>query len=406
MKKIVCLIVSVLLLTACEKESIKTVLDSGRDRTQNAETRSYEEALSIASSSLSFFPNTRGDVNKIIDESNSFVIKNDKKTRSTASLPDTLFYVFNFTGKNGFAVVSALSTTEGLIAVTEEGDYQSSLKENPAFSFMMELAKEYLTRGNFNPVIEPIDTTLIQSDGPRISVAWGQNYPEGNLFYNGISGCTNTAIAQILTYYMYPSSIVYSENGTNENVSLQWSEIKKHKRTYNNSCYDCTANSSAHTAISKLVRQIGLWNLSNDTTNTNSTSTSTYNQFISINNLGYNYTSYISYTSGASVTQLNNNRLLLMNGSAMSNGNQGHSWVVDGYKQLRVLYLDNNGLEPVYYTETYTYNHINWGWNGKANGYFLDGVFSITNELEYDYNLSFNGSYNFKYNLNYSAIYH
>lgn len=50
--------------------------------------------------------------------------------------------------------------------------------------------------------------------------------------------------------------------------------------------------------------------------------------------------------------------------------------------------------------------HVNWGWNGKANGYFLDGVFSITNELEYDYALSFSGSYNFKYNLAYTAIYH
>lgn len=254
MKKLSYLLCGILFLVGCENESIKTDLSLDVDRSHKAVTRSYEEALSIASSSLSFFPSTRGDVNRIIDESNSFVVRNDKTTRSTASLPDTLFYVFNFTGNNGFAVVSALSSTEGLIAVTEEGDFQSSLKENPGFSFMMDRAKDYLTRGNFDPVIEPIDTTLIQSVGPRISVAWGQNYPEGNLFYNGISGCTNTAIAQILTYYMYPSSIIYSENGTNENVSLQWSEIKKHKRTYNNSCYDCTANSSAHVAISKSDR--------------------------------------------------------------------------------------------------------------------------------------------------------
>ena len=49
--------------------------------------------------------------------------------------------------------------------------------------------------------------------------------------------------------------------------------------------------------------------------------------------------------------------------------------------------------------------HVNWGWNGKANGYFLDGIFDITNELEYDYLLTFNGNYNFQYRLVYTAVY-
>lgn len=405
MKRLPYLFLGILFLVACEKESINTDLPSEVEHSQKTITRSYEEALSIANSSLSFFPSTRGVVNRTIDEQNSLVIKNDKKTRSSASISDTLFYVFNFTGNNGFAVVSALNSSEdGLIAVTEEGDFESSIEENPGFAFIMERAKEYVSRGVIVPALEPIDTTIIQSRGPKILVAWGQRYPEGSLYHNGLAGCSNTAIAQILTYYMYPSTIVYSENGTNENVNLSWSEINKHKRTLNNTCYACIADSDAHVAISKLVRQIGLWNLSNDTTSITGTSTVISNQLLSISALGYNYTSLDYYSTGIAASQINNNKLLLMFGR--TNDNQGHAWVVDGYKTLRILYLDHLLVEPALLTVTKTYNHVNWGWNGIANGYFQDGIFDITNELEYDYSLSFTNSFNFNNTVGYTAIDH
>lgn len=58
----------------------------------------------------------------------------------------------------------------------------------------MERAKEYVLRGVIVPVLEPIDTTIIQSRGPKILVAWGQRYPEGSLYHNGLAVCSNTAI--------------------------------------------------------------------------------------------------------------------------------------------------------------------------------------------------------------------
>ena len=155
-----------------------------------------------------------------------------------------------------------------------------------------------------------------------------------------------------------------------------------------------------------MVRQIGLWNNSDDTTNINVTTTYEWNLFNALQNLGYNHTSFVHYSLGYSVTQLNNNRLLLMGAYALPNENDGHIWVVDGYKLLRILYIDNNELEPTYFTETKTYNHVNWGWSGIANGYFYDGIFSITNALEYDYSLNIPASNNFHYNIRYSAVYH
>lgn len=34
-------------------------------------------------------------------------------------------------------------------------------------------------------------------------------------------------------------------------------------------------------------------------------------------------------------------------------------------------------------TETH-YNHINWGWNGKNNGFFKDVVFDTANAMSFD----------------------
>ncbi len=80
----------------------------------------------------------------------------------------------------------------------------------------------------------------------------------------------------------------------------------------------------------------------------------------------------------------------------------GHSWVIDGYKYYKYVIVNNLMIEPEPYTTYCYYNHINWGWNGHSNGYFLDGVFAANQAKSYDTNQS-TSSYSF-YNLSVSAI--
>lgn len=53
------------------------------------------------------------------------------------------------------------------------------------------------------------------------------------------------------------------------------------------------------------------------------------------------------------------------------------------------------------WTENHYYHHINWGWNGDNNGYFLRNVFDITlpQELDPDSCVSDSIEYNFIYDL-------
>lgn len=73
-----------------------------------------------------------------------------------------------------------------------------------------------------------------------------------------------------------------------------------------------------------------------------------------------------------------------------SRGSVGHAWVIDGcyYIDLEIneYYQDKNGNYTdlhVYKTKV-DYQHINWGWNGKCNGYFDNGVFASANGKQYD----------------------
>ncbi len=41
--------------------------------------------------------------------------------------------------------------------------------------------------------------------------------------------------------------------------------------------------------------------------------------------------------------------------------------------------------EPATVTTSYRYyNHVNWGWYGNSDGYYLDGIFDANNAYSYD----------------------
>lgn len=65
----------------------------------------------------------------------------------------------------------------------------------------------------------------------------------------------------------------------------------------------------------------------------------------------------------------------------------GHIWVVDGFYHKKIVIADTvyyaTGLNTPEYELVFTefneyYNHINWGWEGMFNGYFLDNVFMVS----------------------------
>ncbi len=82
------------------------------------------------------------------------------------------------------------------------------------------------------------------------------------------------------------------------------------------------------------------------------------------------------------------NRPVIMSG--VRRPNIGHAWVLDGYVQViqqdvtRTTYSDFT--EDVVIDETILKHllHVNWGWTGQADGYYLSGVFKAGSRETFD----------------------
>ena len=353
--------------------------------------RSYSEAIEIAQRGISMLEGNSGTrsengTRRKIDM-NGFKCVTSKPTRSGDV--DTLLYVVNFEDNQGYAIVSARRDVEGLLAVTESGTYDPLHKsENEGLNMFMDLASGY----EFGPLIpipgpEPIVSRYYK--GPYITVRWGQRWPEGYFCPNGVAGCANTAMAQILSYYEYPTGIAltYPEADTTYQ-QLDWSSIKEH--VYGQSslnCYShinsiCAADDDAHLALARLCRQLGF--LSHTTykehADPDSCSSGTNPNSIEyvLNLLGYGTHGFIPYSGIDARRILDNSHIVYMGGYAnWNNDTIGHAWVIDGYCREDVI--EPVGIDgSLELTEHYYYNHINWGWNGFDNGYFLDGVWDLS----------------------------
>jgi len=379
--------------------------------------RSFDEIVEIAKNSISMLQNnysvTRScESVRTLDLSNGVKVICEPKTRAYSEdlINDTLLYILNFNEDQGFAVVSACRQTDGLIAVTESGHYDPSVPTGiPGFDSYMAMAYNYVaqeSRKNIsvitrsaNPIMcKPVyDTIFYKNIDPKIQVRWGQTGRMGQFCSNGISGCSNTAAAQIMSYFKYPNSLALNYSGRDVNTTaLNWTSICQHAYT------NVTNNrDNADLQIGRLARQLG--QNAGSTYNQNSTSTSISSMRSALSSLGYNVGNIvtISPTNGVFADEdlyafpniLSNNNLIFMRGE--NEDDNGHAWVIDGCYYVKALYqllATYDGTTWSVYQEMGTYrtchNHINWGWDGICNGYFNGWIYNANNAQRYDTEVS------------------
>lgn len=395
MKRLCFIILCGLILYSCSKdETVTNYLESNKGNTSNY--RTLAEALQIAQDAASMVNDSvetrAASRTRIVDTKNVRVITSPG-TRSFSANNDTLLYVLNYEDEKGFAVVSANKATEGLLAVTEDGSYEESSDayHDTGISNFMELAKSYATRGPEDSLevdfFIPIDT-IYTTKGPLISVKWGQRYPEGKYCPNLRSGCAVTAAAQIFSYYKHPTSIALTyPNADINNQVLDWDEMRKHILYYtpNGMCtmQYCLANDSAHNMIGRLCRQLGhLSDMEYYTEPDTASATDRMLIWYAILNSGYSCPLWEEYITGKAHQNIQYNKPVLFSGGDVVSWKR-HIWIVDGYKKMTVRYTTLHPDRPPFSRITY-YNHINWGWNGRNNGYFLDNIFDTQNYQNLD----------------------
>lgn len=207
------------------------------------------------------------------------------------------------------------------------------------------------------------DISLKTTVGPLLSTKWGQGNGFNELCPNQYpAGCVPIAMAQIMKFHKYPSS-------------FDWNNMANTYATY-----------ASQYLIANIGQTIGV------DYGSDGSSASTSEALDGFKYYGYQAVLKDHKSSDVASEISNNKRPVFMRGQPglLSNG---HAWVCDGLNrniaeyEYYVEYITNGSYNNLGYTlidnpgafggSSYTYFHMNWGWKGTNDGWFVD------NNIEY-----------------------
>lgn len=291
--------------------------------------------------------------------------------QTTAPVEQTLasaYYVYNIGSKRGYVMISGDDLLPEVIAYADEGAFIPD-EEQPEHiaSFLAQVRAALhalVVRGE--PVVMP-RTSQLRPEGvaPLLGdIQWGQDYPFNTLCPNkeggrSVVGCVATALAQIIRYHQWPrqgegACFYTEEDGTSHRVDFSqyvydWAHMPgQPDRDF--------PTQPVISALSTLCYHVGVISRMQYSPQ----GSGTLSQFPKEGLQKYfKYKKSIQLLSRMNYTiedwmdivakELNEGRPIYYAGASST---VGHAFVCDGYKQ--------DG-----------YFHINFGWDGIANGYFL-----------------------------------
>lgn len=286
------------------------------------------------------------------------------------------YYVFNSTARDGgFVIVSGDDRFASVLGYADSGSFSLDDAPDNVRQWMQQYARyveAYWAKGEDGGTVSAGETAPTVVAGPLLGdIEWGQDYPfneqcptyaEGTNTVHYYTGCVATAATQIMRYWKYPERGTGSKTYTAKGMTLSadfasttydWANMladyPKGSTFFTKEQTDAVATLAAHFGVAvemeyekagsgavpmlvpaALKKYFG------------------YDRHVAL--LKRNY-----YSTGEWMDimrrEIDAGRPVYY-GGASDSGSGGHAFVADGY--------DSNG-----------YVHINWGWYGKSNGYFL-----------------------------------
>lgn len=304
------------------------------------------------------------------------------------SMPEqqALLYVFNDQTAGGFVVVAGDDRANAVLAVTTQGSFDPA-RLHPGLQWWLHEAEASMARlmadNNSQRTMVIRAEGLATSVGPLLSTKWGQGAPYNNLCptdpvhgEQSVTGCTATALAQILNYHRYPErgsgSVTYTTSTHGISISADLSTFTFDWANMADNYSSGSTTVAQQTAVAQLMYACGVA-CEMDYCTLGSGSSALPN--ILETNFGIDKActaherKYFTTNEWNEIvmTELNASRPVLYAGSSLYGG---HAFVCDGYN------ADN-----LY--------HINWGWYGHYDGYFdlitLDAARSGDSNASTDY---------------------
>lgn len=278
-----------------------------------------------------------------------------------------LLYVFN-KGQQGFIVVSADDRMPALLGYSDNGNFNPENASPELLWWLSQYAEEASasfessTAVNLSGNVPTRATSDRKSITPLVKSQWGQDSPY-NLDcpeYKGkkcVTGCIATAMSQIIRYHGYPASGNDSHSYAWNNTPLSF-DYASATFDYQNLPYDYSGSETAaeKEAVAKLMYACGVA-VDMDYSPNESGASDTY--------IAYALKHYFNYDCGIKYlkrdffdsqewedlvySEIEAGRPIIYGGRSSGGG---HQFICDGY--------DKDG-----------YFHINWGWQGLGDGYFL-----------------------------------
>lgn len=351
---------------------------------------------------LAYSDEGRFDLNEVNSSGASIWLSEQKKIISSINeMPDSIRRLYRAQwidyNKREEKIVAPRSTDDVLFFISEcilkwqrEGYIvyrfsdikETSWFESMSMDFKMKVRyamdsadPRYGGRSNVTFILEKYDEYIDRSVDPLLQTEWNQingyNYYIPNKYP---VGCVPVAMGQIMKYYKYP-------------LRYDW-----------NLMYNTESTVTTAAFLLEVGINVGInYNSGESGSNIDKALSAFKNKY------GYTSAKKVSHNAFDVMDELDQSRPVYMRGD---NSHDGHAWVCDGYdysyyrdtKQVVILEdTSYNGSEPneMSYLDSEVNEkshlilfHMNWGWAGSHNGFYVDSNLEIKDFSEGPLNLS------------------
>lgn len=286
---------------------------------------------------------------------------------------NTLYVV---SGGEGYIVVAADDVATPLLGYADSGNFDINAV-SPAMrewlaEYSAQIAAAVATGGNVTAAAPRASYSNIR---PIVTTNWNQDSPyndkcpkvDGRATY---TGCVATALAQVMNVHQWPDqgtgSITYewkyydtSNQLNKQNITADFSSIPLDWSSMIDSYANGAGTTAQRTAVANLMYAAGTasrmqYGISASGTSILNSAQGLIDYFDYDKGLMYYERNLypLSVWTDMLYTELSAGRPVLYSGQN-ANGQSGHAFVIDGYSKSDGLF------------------HVNWGWGGLSDGYFL-----------------------------------
>ena len=286
------------------------------------------------------------------------------KAHGTHATATPAYYVFN--SSNSFVIAAGDDRMPEVLGYCDNGTIDPSDMPDGLKDLLECYEVEVANLGSSDGLPLPNGSISRAPIAPLLTSKWDQGTPFNDLcpLYDGsnraVTGCVATAMAQVMNYWKWPATIsssIPAYTTETKKISMPALSASGFPGFSNVKDYYFWGQSDASTtAVAKLMLYVGQ-SLEMDYNKSSGASTASIptalTTYFRYANTG-RYLRRENYTAEEWATliytELAAKRPVVYRGSAYNGG--GHCYVLDG--------IDASGMF-----------HINWGWNGQSDGYFL-----------------------------------